>query len=207
MKSTTALSLLQGSTGRGEPAELTYQPSGSTLLRTILGSRTPLRRGGGVGALSPARSTVPPVPLETAVDLQRCATPYGEAAVVRRRFRLDTRHGERCPADLLGRSVDRLLTLTNAAPSCSPDPRRWMFVDTEATGLGGWAGNLAFIMSFGFFEDDMFVIDQCVVRGYDAARLRIGLGGRWISQGARSPSADSNRSKDIIWQILSLLLA
>jgi uncharacterized protein YprB with RNaseH-like and TPR domain len=70
-------------------------------------------------------------------------------------------------AALLDRPLERFLTLTTTAKAAPVDPRRWVFVDTEATGLGGWAGNLAFVMSFGWFEDEDFVIEQIVVRGYE----------------------------------------
>lgn len=168
MNSETAMRLLRTrslrSTERGVTPELTHQTSGSVPLRSILASRASSRRGGGRGG--------PFARPATALNLQTVSTPYGEAAFKRCRRRLIDRHGERSPGSLLRRSVQRLVTLTSAPAAAPADPRRWVFVDTESTGLGGWAGNLAFILSFGYFDEDdllgeQFVIDQLVVRSYD----------------------------------------
>lgn len=39
-----------------------------------------------------------------------------------------------------------------------------LFFDTETTGLGIGAGNVPFMLGFGYFRDDEFVIEQCVMR-------------------------------------------
>ncbi len=174
MNASRHLSLLRRTSGQGEATKLTPPARGSTLLRTLLGSRALSRPGGGAAApLAGGTRT-----LEELAPVRRHATPYGEASVIRREYPLDQRVGGRSPGALLGRRVDRLATLAGRGARCGGDARRWIFVDTEATGLGGWAGNLAFIVSFGRFDGGVFAVDQCVVRSYgeEAATLHYARG-------------------------------
>lgn len=59
-----------------------------------------------------------------------------------------------------------------AFSACDPDladfdPRRACFVDTETTGLMGGAGTVAFLVGVGYFTDDGFRLDQCIMRDFD----------------------------------------
>ncbi len=47
------------------------------------------------------------------------------------------------------------------------DPRATCFMDTETTGLAGGAGTVAFLVGFGYFEEDSFILEQCFLRDYD----------------------------------------
>ncbi len=85
--------------------------------------------------------------------INRC----GEHLIVRRRF-----------------SEPRLLevaprTLGLLAPEAAPedsDPRRWLFLDTETTGLAGGTGTYAFLVGIAFWEDDGFVVQQFFMRNH-----------------------------------------
>lgn len=46
------------------------------------------------------------------------------------------------------------------------DPRRALFFDTETTGLAGGAGTLVFLVGWGFFEGDRFVVRQGLVQDF-----------------------------------------
>ena len=100
----------------------------------------------------------------------RFGTPYGETYVVRETLRHGECHGERTPRTMLDRDVAPLLALCGVDPDAAGaprNPRRWLFLDTEATGLAGWAGNLAFVVAFGYFGREGFVVDQYLVRGFE----------------------------------------
>ena len=146
---------------RGPASEPTHPTTQrASLVRAILEARAPFPRGGGAA----------PRPWSD-VPMLHLPTPFGDATVVRRIRPADRRHGERSPADLLGRAGDgiaRMLLLAgDDARRAGADPTRWLFVDAEATGLGGFTGNLAFVLAFGRYEGDAFVIDQYLVRSYE----------------------------------------
>jgi uncharacterized protein YprB with RNaseH-like and TPR domain len=44
------------------------------------------------------------------------------------------------------------------------DPARALFLDTETTGLGGGAGTLAFVVGLAWFEGDILVVEQLLLR-------------------------------------------
>ncbi|MFC5467624.1 ribonuclease H-like domain-containing protein [Cohnella suwonensis] len=44
------------------------------------------------------------------------------------------------------------------------DVSRLLFLDTETTGLGVGAGNVPFMIGFGYCEDDAFVVEQALIR-------------------------------------------
>ncbi|MDR3051960.1 MAG: ribonuclease H-like domain-containing protein [Oscillospiraceae bacterium] len=48
----------------------------------------------------------------------------------------------------------------------APDPRRFLFLDTETTGLGMGAGTVAFLLGLGWIEDGAFVVRQLLMRDY-----------------------------------------
>ncbi len=100
----------------------------------------------------------------------RFGTPFGETYVVREVLPHGRRHGGRTPRALLGRDASALLLLCGLDPGAAGapvDPRRWLFLDAEATGLSGWAGNLAFVVAFGYLGRDGFVVDQYLVRSFE----------------------------------------
>jgi hypothetical protein len=59
------------------------------------------------------------------------------------------------------------------ASNCRVVPEELLFFDTETTGLGVGAGNVPFLLGFGYLEGDGLVIEQCLMRhpGEEAAVL------------------------------------
>jgi len=84
-------------------------------------------------------------------------TPFGCHLAVSRRFP-DPR-----PCTL-GPQAKRLL-----APGSGPeagDIGRWLFLDTETTGLSGGTGTYAFLVGVGWWEGDCFVVEQYFMRDH-----------------------------------------
>ncbi len=55
------------------------------------------------------------------------------------------------------------------APGAAPeesDPRRWLFLDTETTGLAGGTGTYAFLVGIAWWDDDGFVVQQYFMRNH-----------------------------------------
>lgn len=51
--------------------------------------------------------------------------------------------------------------------TASKEPIHWsqlLFFDTETTGLGVGAGNVPFMLGFGYYTDEAFIVEQCVLR-------------------------------------------
>ncbi len=46
------------------------------------------------------------------------------------------------------------------------DPNRWLFLDTETTGLAGGTGTYAFLVGIGWCEGDSFVVEQLFMRDH-----------------------------------------
>ncbi len=46
------------------------------------------------------------------------------------------------------------------------DPRQWLFLDTETTGLAGGTGTHAFLVGLAWWEDERFVVEQHFMRDY-----------------------------------------
>lgn len=87
-----------------------------------------------------------------------------------RRYVLDHRHG-RCRLGEL-RQLDEHLAALSTAGKQPLHPQKVLFFDTETTGLGIGAGNVPFMLGYGFLDADAFVVEQLFIRGpaeeYDA---------------------------------------
>ncbi|MBN2322004.1 MAG: ribonuclease H-like domain-containing protein [Acidobacteria bacterium] len=57
------------------------------------------------------------------------------------------------------------LLLPGSAVSAG-DPGRWLFLDTETTGLSGGTGTYAFLVGIGWWQDDGFVVEQYFMRDH-----------------------------------------
>jgi len=55
-----------------------------------------------------------------------------------------------------------LLAIDPGLAGC--DPRRALYLDTEATGLAGGTGTIPFLIGVAWFEDDAFVVEQLLLR-------------------------------------------
>ncbi len=59
------------------------------------------------------------------------------------------------------------------------DPRHWLFLDTETTGLAGGTGTYAFLVGIGWCEGDSFVVEQLFMRDHsEEASLLLDLSQR-----------------------------
>ncbi len=100
-------------------------------------------------------------------------TPLGRAFYLEERFPLDHVHGRRPLGAWLAQApAVAARMLPEPAPS-DLDLRRFLFIDTETTGLGSAAGVLPFLTGWGYFTDDAFVVRQHFLRdpGDEAATL------------------------------------
>lgn len=86
---------------------------------------------------------------------------------VQQRFPMDTRHGPVALGDVMDTAGKHIAFGACDDELIDFDPRKTAFVDTETGGLMGGAGNVAFLIGVGYFEDDAFVLDQCFMRDYD----------------------------------------
>ncbi len=66
-------------------------------------------------------------------------------------------------ASIATHHIDRLFGIE----SDTLDPRDYIYLDTETTGLSTGAGTVAFLIGLGYFEDDSFVLRQLFMRDYD----------------------------------------
>jgi uncharacterized protein YprB with RNaseH-like and TPR domain len=88
-------------------------------------------------------------------------TEHGEFIRRMARFPMDWIHGETPLGTLIEES--EALTAINADGS----PASWeklLFFDTETTGLGIGAGNVPFMLGFGYYYAGEFVVEQCLLR-------------------------------------------
>ncbi|WP_084783622.1 ribonuclease H-like domain-containing protein [Paenibacillus sp. FJAT-26967] len=88
-------------------------------------------------------------------------SPHG--SFVRRvcTYPLHSYHGKYRLDDLQGTAHELNAFHPDQAP---PDARGLLFFDTETTGLGVGAGNLAFMVGIGYYDTDVFVVEQLLIR-------------------------------------------
>ncbi|MFB9275112.1 ribonuclease H-like domain-containing protein [Cohnella cellulosilytica] len=152
------------------------------------GLRDRLNRLRGAPEAAPPRSE-PPAPAET----ERPALPAGFAAIdvgleeneagpflLRRiAYPLPYRHGRHELGELLARagSLQPIAARQNGG-SGPIEPGRLLFLDTETTGLGVGAGNVPFMVGFGYYEGGAFIVEQTLIRhpGEERAMLTYLLG-------------------------------
>jgi len=91
------------------------------------------------------------------LDAQCRSNRCGEHITVRRKFP-EPRVCQVTPQAL------RLLA-PEAASELS-DPHRWLFLDTETTGLAGGTGTYAFLVGIAWWEDDGLVVEQFFMRNH-----------------------------------------
>lgn len=90
---------------------------------------------------------------------------YGEHVVYRQWFATP----ETC---LPSEEVLRLLLPTKCAASeqilqCVVDPEKWLFLDTETTGLAGGTGTYAFLIGLAWWESGGLTVEQLFMRDHD----------------------------------------
>ncbi len=83
---------------------------------------------------------------------------FGAHFVLRRWF------AEPCPGEISERALRRILP---GAAGSVLDPGRWLFLDTETTGLAGGTGTYAFMIGVAWWEDGGLALEQYFMRDYD----------------------------------------
>ena len=92
-------------------------------------------------------------------------TDRGPVLCVRRRFAPDHRHG-RQPLEAAREMTAPSVTLL-ARAEAPPRGPRFLFLDTETTGLAGGTGTYAFLVGVGFFDGGEFEVRQYFMRDLD----------------------------------------
>ena len=103
--------------------------------------------------------------IEDLVSGEVVNTAHGSHFETERHFPLHHRHGSYEIADLAALSPDLLSALSGGAIEGIP-PDRWLFLDTETTGLAGGSGTYAFLVGAGSITPDGFRIRQFFMRDY-----------------------------------------
>jgi len=67
-------------------------------------------------------------------------------------------------------NIDALRLLMPDAPELVADPERWLFLDTETTGLAGGSGTYAFLVGIAWWEGGGLEIEQLFMREYSEER-------------------------------------
>lgn len=104
--------------------------------------------------------------LESLLDGAVEETERGRLLVVRRRFRVEHRHGAQ-PLIEAREAASDALALLGRAGSPPTDGRRLLYLDTETTGLAGGTGTYAFLVGVGLFDGDDFEVRQYFMRDLD----------------------------------------
>ena len=96
--------------------------------------------------------------LERALGAACGRNAYGEYMVIRRWFDAPAE----CPAPL-----DAVRLLAPGAPPEAADPRNWLFLDTETTGLAGGTGTYAFLTGLAWWDSAGLQVEQFFLRDFD----------------------------------------
>lgn len=123
--------------------------------------------------LNRLKSTSPPVPSERYTEPDQAEddwgqmnariepNTYGSFVLRERRYPFKYKHG----AYEMGELVSEAKPLSAMSGSASAvDHKEMLFIDTETTGLGIGAGNVPFMIGFGYYTDDAFVVEQGFIR-------------------------------------------
>lgn len=100
--------------------------------------------------------------IDELTDGEVLQTEAGDCFLIEKAYPLDTVHGPHPLAAWHGLTPTSLARLTANDTFSGVPLDRYLFLDTETTGLGG--GALAFEVGVGFFTDDAFVIRQYFLR-------------------------------------------
>lgn len=104
--------------------------------------------------------------IEELVSGEVVVTPHGSHFETEQHFPTHHRHGSYDISDLANLPGDLLAALSDGAIANVP-PQRWLFLDTETTGLAGGSGTYAFLIGVGSIGDDGFRVRQFFMRDYN----------------------------------------
>ncbi|WP_051620970.1 ribonuclease H-like domain-containing protein [Paenibacillus sp. UNC451MF] len=101
------------------------------------------------------------------IEASMAHNEWGSFVLRRRVYESSFFHGCYALGELVGQS-DPLMSIllkgdVDATESCLPHDRL-LYLDTETTGLGIGAGNVPFMIGIGFYEGDLFVVEQMFIR-------------------------------------------
>ena len=91
-------------------------------------------------------------------------TPLGPAWVIEQRFPLHLGHGHGPLHDILSLDPADAARVAGRPRLAEAPVNRWVFLDTETTGLAGGAGTLVFLVGIGGIQADHFVLKQFFLR-------------------------------------------
>jgi len=124
-------------------------------------SRLGVARGPAAGAPSVVATLAPGIRLASGT-LQH--TPLGPAWVVEQRFPLHLAHGHGPLNEILSLDPAEAARVAGRPQLADAPVERWLFLDTETTGLAGGAGTLVFLVGIGGIQSDQFVLKQFFLR-------------------------------------------
>ncbi len=94
-------------------------------------------------------------------------TDCGAFYHVSEHYPLELRHGVAPLGDALRASPKHLVLAGSDSGLNAYNPATTLFIDIETTGLAGGAGTVAFLVGVGYFEQDVFRLEQCFMRDFD----------------------------------------
>ncbi len=84
-------------------------------------------------------------------------------------------------------------------PESACDPQRWLFLDTETTGLAGGTGTYAFLVGIGWWEAGRFIVEQYFMRDHsEESSLLYGL----LDRLKQRPFLVTYNGKSFDWPLL-----
>jgi hypothetical protein len=108
----------------------------------------------------------PPSFIDDLLSGQVVETPAGRHFETEKLYSRHQRHGSYDISDLIELPDDLLTALSDGAIGRA-HPTRWVFLDTETTGLAGGSGTYAFLIGVGWIDKDGFRVRQFFMRDYD----------------------------------------
>ncbi len=128
-----------------------------------------------LSALKPARTVVPlaepsnePMQGDEVARLLGAGcqkTKYGQHLTIRNWYSTpEFAEPEATALDLLARSKDA--TLSRKTRAALEDPEKWLFLDTETTGLAGGTGTYAFLTGIGWWDAGGLQVEQFFLRDF-----------------------------------------
>src|SRR5690606_8233663 len=96
------------------------------------------------------------------IEAELCTSAGGTFIKRTRRYPLQAAHGQ-CTLGELWR-LGGQLALLSAPQQELVDPSQLLFLDTETTGLGVGAGNVPFMIGYGYVEEGQFTVEQLFIR-------------------------------------------
>jgi uncharacterized protein YprB with RNaseH-like and TPR domain len=102
--------------------------------------------------------------IENVTDGRVVATELGDAFVIEKIFADDYRHGTPGVALPINASLATIADWANEPTLARGDLSRWVFLDTETSGLAGGTGTFAFLIGLGRYVENNFRLTQIFMR-------------------------------------------